>query len=140
MRRLILILFALTAGLTLHAGSLDAQLIRASKALTETDVALLPLHPKLKTLFGYEHYQQLGRQQTALRTGGRQLLNLGEGFTLFVTPHGTTANTCTVALEWYSGKTAILKTTATLTEKSPLLIKGPEVGHDWIVLALTFRP
>ena len=140
MRRLALFLLALTTGFSLDAATLDAQLVRASKSFTATDDALASLQPKLKKLFGYDHYRQLGRQQTALATGTRHRLNLGEGFTLFVTPRATTAHSSTVALEWYSGKTALVKTTATLAENSPLLIKGPEVGYDWIVLALTVRP
>jgi hypothetical protein len=140
MRTLFLIGGILLAALNLHAANLDATLIRASGDLEQTDAELAKLKPKLKKLFGYEHYRQLGHSAEPLVLDQRKRLNLSKGFTVFVTHRADSKKTHTVDLEWYSGKAAIVKSTIKLTEGSPVLIKGPEVGKDWIILALTAAP
>lgn len=140
MRRLTIIVTALFLALSAYAASLDATLIRASNEGKETDARLKDLEPKLKKVFGFQYYQQLGHQTESLRDNDRKLLNLGEGFTIFVTSKAVEKKRHTLELEWYSGKTLLVKSTAKLSEKEPLLIKGPAVGRDWIVLALTMQP
>ncbi len=140
MRVLATILAALTIAIAAQAGTLDAKLIRASADLQQTDSDLLDFRPKLHKLFGYDHYRQLGHRSEQLSDGARRLLNLGEGFTIFVTPKAAGDKTHTVELEWYSGKVSLIKSTIKLNEKSPVFIKGPEVGKDWIILALTIQP
>lgn len=122
-----------------EAGTLHARLVRATGEAVAADQRLSDIEPALKKRFGYDHYQQMGVQQVSLDGKDQQRLDLGEGFVLFVTPKSVEKNMHEISLEWYSGRVALVKTTARISGKNPLFIKGPEVGKDWILLALTVR-
>ncbi|MDW8343620.1 MAG: hypothetical protein RMM51_03925 [Verrucomicrobiae bacterium] len=119
------------------AEQLEVRLIRASHELKTTDDDLKPLLPTLKKLFGYEHYTRLGNHhQQKFPPAQRRRLDLGEGFTIFITVTNSDPRGADVEFEWYSGKAALVKSNVRLTPNSPLLVRGPEVGKDWIILAL----
>jgi len=137
MRWPVIVLAALFLAGAARAADVQARLIRASLDGGATDTELADIQHKLKKVFGYDHYRQLGRKQAALAPATPQRLDLGEGFILFVREKGRDANTYELELEWYSGRTAISKAIAKLPPKTFVFIKGPEVGDDWIILALT---
>lgn len=139
MRRLFTSLVLLLLAANAHAASLQARLIRASNSVDVMDPALNDLGPKLKRQFGYNYYQLLGCQQASLDQGLKSRLDLGEGFVLFVTPHPSAWRAHEVELEWWSGNTLLVKTVARVPGKCSVLIKGPGVGEDWIILALSAR-
>lgn len=120
-----------------HAASLQARLIRATNDAAKPDARLQDIEKDLKKKFGYEHYLQLGSEQAPLDSKNQQRLNLGEGFVVFVSPKSVEKNVHEISLEWYSGRVSLVKTTVKIPGKTTLFIKGPEVGKDWIVLALT---
>jgi hypothetical protein len=120
-----------------HAASIQARLIRASNESIETDAQLKDLTPTLEKKFGYKHYQQLGSQKASLGNDTSRRLDLGEGFVVFVRERATDKKTHDLEVEWTSGRASLLKTTLKIAEKSSVFIKGPGVGNDWIVLALT---
>ena len=122
---------------SVQATSIRAYLIRASNDNKETDGRLKDLEPLLKIRFGYQHYQLLGVQQESLRGNTVYRLNLGEGFVVFVTPKGVTQGRHELEVEWTSGKASLMKTTVRIKENKYLFVKGPGVGNDWIVLAVT---
>ncbi len=138
MRRLLTVAALALVAWRADAGTLQARLVRATGEAI-TDQRLADIEPSLKKRFGYEHYQQMGVQQTSLDGKDQQRLDLGEGFVVFVTPKSVEKSIREINLEWYSGRVALVKTTAKISGKNPLFIKGPEVGKDWIVLALTVR-
>lgn len=137
MRSFVLLFLVWLAILPARAEQIEVQIIRASLALKTTDEDLKPLHPSLKKLFGYDHYTRLGQaHREKLPLGERKFFNLGEGFSLFITMTETNALGAQVEFDWYSGKAAIVKSSVRLAPNSPLLVRGPEVGQDWIILAL----
>jgi len=139
MRALLCCLIGLLMAGTVQAGSVQARLIRASNEQGQADAKLADVAGKLKSQFGYTHYRQLGAQQQALQSGGSTKFDLGEGFTLFVTPTGTQDKREELKLEWYSGKAKLVETTVKLATGNHVLIKGPDVGKSTILLAVTLR-
>jgi hypothetical protein len=139
MRRFFTGLVVLLLAANARAASLQARLIRASDSFDATDAALNDLEPKLKREFGFNFYHLLGCQQATLDQKIKSRLDLGEGFVLFVTPHPSAWRAHEVELEWWSGNTLLVKTVARVPGKCSVLIKGPGVGEDWIILALSGR-
>jgi hypothetical protein len=120
-----------------QAASIQARLIRASNEAAEADTQLKDLAPKLEKKFGYKHYQQLGSQKASLDPDTSRRLDLGEGFVVFARERSTDKKTHELEVEWTSGKASLVKTTLKIAEGGFVFIKGPGVGNDWIVLALT---
>ena len=137
MRWLTVSLLALLLVPATHATSLQARLIRATNDSAEADKRLQDIEKDLKKKFGYEHYLLIGNQPAALEAKAQQRLDLGEGFVVFVTPKSIDKNVHEMDLEWYSGRLSLVKTTVRIPARSSLFVKGPDVGKDWIVLALT---
>lgn len=136
MRGLSLALILLFAANT-QAASIQARLVRASNEAAEADTQLKDLAPKLEKKFGYKHYQQLGSQKASLGTDISRRLDLSEGFVVFIRERSADKKTHELEVEWTSGKASLLKTTLKIAEGSFVFIKGPGVGNDWIILALT---
>jgi hypothetical protein len=125
-----------------NAANIEARLIRAGGQSAGADEKLADIAGKLKAQFGYEHYRQLGAQQRAMpvELDKPVKIDLGEGFTLFITPLKPAEKKAhTVRLEWYSGKAVLVNSTVKLAPGSHLLIKGPDVANSAIVLAVTLR-
>lgn len=119
-----------------RAASLEVRLIRASNETEPTDPQLTKLEPKLKKVFGYLHYKQLGHQNTPLKDDGQIRLNLGEGIVVFVAPKATEKKSRVVDFEMYSGRAALVKSTVRLPPNHDVLITGPRVGDTLLVVTL----
>jgi hypothetical protein len=132
---LVVLMFALNS----QAASIQARLIRASNNFKATDAGLKDLAPKLGKEFGYKYYHLLGEQQEVLDQKDKSRLNLGEGFVVFVTQKSVEKHLHELELEWWSGKALLVKTVVKIPEKRSIFIKGPGVGDDWIVLALSIH-
>jgi hypothetical protein len=135
MRWLILIFLMVAA--VADAAQVQARLIRASNDEKLADDRLKMLQPQLKKKFGYIYYRQLGEKQEALKSDNTNRLDLGEGFVVFVTPRSTDKKTHELEVEWTSGKASLVKSMVRISAGGHLFIKGPGVGNDWILLALT---
>lgn len=122
-----------------QAASIQVRLIRASNEGAGTDAALADIAGKLREKFGYQFYQQLGSQQQALRAGATLRMDLGENFRVLVKPRSAQKREQELELEWYSGRTLLVRSVVKIVENGHLLVKGPEVGNDWIVLAVSVR-
>lgn len=141
-RWLITVLAALVFAVPTHAASIQARLIRATNKADDSppvDAALKDIAPKLKKRFGFESYRLMGTQQQSLDKESTSRLNLGEGFVVFIKPKSVEKTAHELDVQWWSGRALLVKTTVKISEKSSLLIKGPEVGDDWIILALTMQ-
>jgi hypothetical protein len=124
---------------TVQAANIQARLIRASNESGKIDASLADIHSKLKEKFGYKFYQLLGAQQQLLKTGEKLQLDLGQNFQVFVTPKSSDKRQQELDLEWYSGRTLLVRSVVKIVQNGHLLVKGPEVGNDWIVLAVSVR-
>lgn len=139
MRWIATLALSLLLALPAQAANVQARLIRASNESGKSDVCLADLQGKLKEKFGYKFYQQLGTQQQPLKAGTKLQLDLGQNFQVFVTPKSSDKRQQEFELEWYSSKTLLVRSVVKIVENGHLLVKGPEVGNDWIVLAVSVR-
>lgn len=136
MRWLIAILLGSVLSTGVLAASIEARLIRASNETEKSDEQLGKLEPKLKKVFGYQHYQQLGIQKAPLKEGESLRLNLGEGIVMFITPKAVEKKGRVMNLEMYSGRAALVTSTVRVPHDRELLIKGPGVGNTLLVVSL----
>ena len=139
MRYLALSLAFIVAATGVHAATIQARLIRATHDAETTDAPLKDIEKELKQKFGYKYYVQLGSQKQLLKSNKLCRLDVGQGFAVSITPKSVANKTHEVEAEWTSGNTSLVKITAKIVERGTLLFKGPAVGKDWIVLALTIH-
>lgn len=135
MRWLVAMLSCLVLSASVHAASIEVRLIRASNEAEKSDEQLGKLEPKLKKVFGYQHYQQLGVQKAPLKDKETLRLDLGEGIVCFVTPKAVENKTRVMDFEMYSGRAALVKSTVRVRHGRATLIKGPDVGNTLLVVA-----
>jgi len=140
MRALFFTGLMLLAAVAADAATVQARLVRATNKPVGADARLADIVAPLGKQFGYKHYRQLGADRAALPDKGRQVrLDIGEGFTVFVTPQAATGPTRELAVEWYSGRVALAKLTVKLAPGHHIFAGPVGVGDDWLVLALTLR-
>ena len=120
-----------------RTANVQARLLRASPEKTETEPKLQDIEPKLRRQFGFPYYYLLGSQDAPLVPDKVLRFDLGKGFVVFVKYKGPIKKSHRLEIEWYSGKVSLLRTLADIDPRATLRIKGPDVGRDWIILALT---
>ncbi len=135
MRWLVAILLGVALSTGVQAASIEARLIRASNEDEKTDEQLTRLEPKLKKVFGYQHYQQLGIQKAPLKDKESLRLNLGEGIVVLITPKADEKKGRVMDFEMYSGRAALVKSTVHVPRDREMLIKGPGVGSTLLVVS-----
>lgn len=140
MRLLLIATLLLATVAAVDADQVHARLIRATNKPVGADPRLADIVAPLGKQFGYKYYRQLGNAQLAWPAGGQQRrLDVGEGFTVFVTPQAASGPARELAVEWYSGKTMLAKWVAKLPPGGHVFAGPVRVGEDWLVLALTRR-
>jgi hypothetical protein len=139
MRYFLLVLLGLSLVAGTEAANLHARLVRASNDRDGKDAQLADIEKPLREKLGYKFYRQLGSRQTAIVAGKMERLNLGEGFVVFVTGKGEEKDQQVLDLEWYSGKTLLLRSTVKIGVGRHLFVKGPDVGAESLALAVTVR-
>ena len=139
MRRLLTGLFVLALAAGAEAATVHARLIRASNERAGKDAQLADIEKPLRDKLGYQHYRQLGAQRAAIVTGQMTRLDLGEGFVVFVTGKGEEKGQPVLEIEWYSGKTPLLRSTIKIGVGKHLFVKGPDVGAETLALTITVR-
>ncbi|PYJ25279.1 MAG: hypothetical protein DME91_04785, partial [Verrucomicrobia bacterium] len=82
----------------------------------------------LKQLFGYNQFQVIGQSRKTLQTGQEDWLATSKFFGLHVDARGETEAGYLLNLKLYKEKELLLETDAKLSKRSPLIIKGPQVG------------
>ena len=135
MRWLVAILLGVALSAGVQAASIEARLIRASNEDEKSDEQLTKLEPKLKKVFGYQHYQQLGIQKAPLKDKESLRLNLGEGIVVLITPKADEKKVRIMDFEMYSGRAALVKSTVRVPRNREMLIKGPGVGNTLLVVS-----
>jgi hypothetical protein len=140
---LIALLFvaSLVTATTVSADQIQARLVRGTHTEQPSDPKLDDIREQLTKQFGFPHYVVIGQTAKPLN-GTKQLrLDVGEGFVVLVTDKTDKQEDKkrTLDVEWYSGSTPLVKFTTKIFPKGTVLIKGPEVGKDWIILSLSLR-
>jgi len=135
MRWVLAALLGVILSTSVRAASIEARLIRASNETDKPDEQLTKLEPKLKKVFGYKHYQQLGLKGGPLKENEQLRLDLGEGIVILITLRPPEKKQQMMDLEMYSGRAALVKSSVRAS-RSELLVKGPEVGNTLLVVSL----
>ncbi|PYJ49592.1 MAG: hypothetical protein DME83_11210 [Verrucomicrobia bacterium] len=90
----------------------------------------------LKDLFGYNQFQVIGQSSKTLKTGQEDWLATSKFFGLRVDARGESEAGYVLNLKLYKEKELLLETDAKLSKRSPLVIKGPQVGSGQLLLVL----
>ena len=90
----------------------------------------------LKELFGYNQFQVIGESSKTLKTGQEDWLATSKFFGLHVDARGESEAGYVLNLKLYKEKELLLETDAKLSKRSPLVIKGPQVGSGQLLLVL----
>jgi hypothetical protein len=93
----------------------------------------------LKRFFGYNEFQVIGQSQKTLRTGQEDWLATSKFFGLRVDARGEIQGGYVLNLKLYKEKELLLETEAKLSKRSPLVIKGPQVGGGQLLLVLVVQ-
>ncbi|MEP6685454.1 MAG: hypothetical protein ABJB22_01645 [Verrucomicrobiota bacterium] len=90
----------------------------------------------LKGLFGYNQFKVIGQSQKTLKTGEEDWMATSKYFSLHVDCKGETAAGYLLDLQLLQEKKLLLETEAKLNKRSPLIIRGPQVGDGQLLLLL----
>jgi len=93
----------------------------------------------LKKFFGYNQFKVIGQSQKTLKTGQEDWLATSKFFGLHVDARGETEGGYVLNLKLYKEKELLLETDAKLSKRSPLVIKGPQVGGGQLLLVLVVQ-
>jgi len=93
----------------------------------------------LKKFFGYNEFKVIGQSQKTLKTGQEDWLATSKFFGLHVDARGETQGGYVLNLKLYKEQELLLETEAKLSKRSPLVIKGPQVGGGQLLLVLVVQ-
>jgi len=97
---------------------------------------LTRIEGSLKKFFGYNQFQVIGQSEKTLKTGQEDWLATSKFFGLHVDARGETEAGYVLNLKLYKEKELLLETDTKLSKRSPLVIKGPQVGGGQLLLVL----
>src|SRR6266508_2076437 len=97
---------------------------------------LIRIEGLLKRFFGYNQFQVIGQSQKTLKTGQEDWLATSKFFGLHVDARGESEAGYVLNLKLYKEKELLLETDAKLSKRSPLVIKGPQIGSGQLLLVL----
>jgi hypothetical protein len=100
---------------------------------------LTRIEQPLKHLFGYNQFQVIGQSRRALKTGQEDWLATSKFFGLHVNSQGESEAGYVLNLKLYKEKELLLETDAKLSRRSPLVIKGPQIGSGQLLLVLVVQ-
>ena len=100
---------------------------------------LTRIEGSLKKFFGYNQFQVIGQSQKTLKTGQEDWLATSKFFGLHVDARVETEAGYVLNLKLYKEKELLLETDTKLSKRSPLVIKGPQVGGGQLLLVLVVQ-
>jgi hypothetical protein len=121
---------------TVWSGLVIAENVKQPQAIPPE---LIGIERPLKRLFGYNQFQVIGQSRKALQTGQEDWLATSKFFGLHVDARGESKAGYVLNLKLYKQKELLLETDAKLSKRSPLLIKGPQVGGGQLLLVLVVQ-
>lgn len=133
-----MILLACSASIAQAADSVWSGLVMATNAPEPTPVPaeLNKFAGTLKQLFGYNQFQVIGQSRQTLKKGDEDWLASSKYFSLHVNSKAAAASGYRLNLQLFQEQKLLLETEAKLSKKSPLVIRGPQVGDGQLVLLL----
>jgi hypothetical protein len=126
----------LQAAETVWSGLVIAENVARPEAIPPE---LTRIEASLKKFFGYNQFQVIGQSQKTLKTGQEDWLATSKFFGLHVDAQGETKAGYVLNLKLYKEKELLLETDAKLSKRSPLVVKGPQVGRGQLLLVLVVQ-
>ncbi|MBA3883481.1 MAG: hypothetical protein H0X73_12440 [Chthoniobacterales bacterium] len=132
------LLFASTVSPAQAADTVWSGLVMANNAPEPTPIPseLNKFEETLKQLFGYNQFRVIGESRQTLRSGDEDWLASSKYFSLRVNSKPATNSGYRLSLQLFQEQKLLLETEAKLSRKSPLVIRGPQVGDGQLVLLL----
>jgi hypothetical protein len=97
---------------------------------------LASIEETLKELFGYNQFEVIGQSRKMLNSGQEDWLATSKYFSLHVDARGADEAGYELNLQLWQEKELLLETNTKLSQSSPLVIKGPQVGGGQLLLVL----
>ena len=145
-RSLAVVIFVLLLTITAVPASQAAERVWSGLVIAENVTEPQPIPSELtriegllKRFFGYNEFQVIGQSQKTLKTGQEDWLATSKFFGLHVDARGETQGGYVLNLKLYKEKELLLETEAKLSKRSPLVIKGPQVGGGQLLLVLVIQ-
>jgi hypothetical protein len=143
-----ILLFTALVALVMNAApaSRAAEAVWSGLVIAENVAQPEPIPPELtrierplKQLFGYNQFQVIGQSSKTLKTGEEDWLATSKYFALHVDARGENEAGYVLNLKLYKEKELLLETDTKLGKRSPLVIKGPQVGGGQLLLVLVVQ-
>jgi hypothetical protein len=143
-----ILLFTALVALVMNAApaSRAAEAVWSGLVIAENVARPEPIPPELtrierplKQLFGYNQFQVIGQSSKTLKTGEEDWLAASKYFALHVDARGESEAGYVLNLKLYKEKELLLETDTKLSKRSPLVIKGPQVGGGQLLLVLVVQ-
>jgi hypothetical protein len=145
-RSLAVVIFVLLFTTSVALASQAAEKVWSGLVIAENVTAPQPIPAELiriegllKKFFGYNQFKVIGQSQKTLKTGQEDWLATSKFFGLHVDARGETQGGYVLNLKLYKEKELLLETEAKLSKRSPLVIKGPQVGGGQLLLVLVVQ-
>jgi hypothetical protein len=142
-RSLAVVISVLLLTTTIAPALQAAQTVWSGLVIAENVTEPQPVPPELtriegllRKFFGYNQFKVIGQSQKTLNTGQEDWLATSKFFGLHVDARGETEGGYVLNLKLYKEKELLLETEAKLSKRSPLVIKGPQVGGGQLLLVL----
>lgn len=107
---------------------------------------LASIEPTLKELFGYNQFEVIGQSRETLNDGQENWLASSKHFALHIDAQGPNEGGYVLNLKLMQRETTeppseqlILETATKLSKRSPLVIKGPQIGSGQLLLVLVVQ-
>jgi hypothetical protein len=146
MARSLLLLVAFALVLSTATRVRAAETVWSGLVIAENVAQPQPIPPELtrieqplKHLFGYNQFQVIGQSRKALKTGQEDWLATSKFFGLHLNARGESEAGYVLNLKLYKEKELLLETDAKLSRRSPLVIKGPQIGGGQLLLVLVVQ-
>jgi len=97
------------------------------------------LEGTLKQLFGYNQFQVIGQSRQVLKTGEEDWLASSKYFSLHVDSKVAKRSSYLLNLELFQEQKLLLAFEANLSKRSPLVIRGPQIGDGQLVLLVVLE-
>lgn len=132
------LLCTFTVALAQGADSVWSALVIANNRPEPTPLPmeLSKLESTLKQVFGYNQYQVIGQSRQTLDTGDEEWRASSKYFSLQIDSKPAAKSVYRLNLQLFQEQKLLLETEAKLSKRSPLVIKGPQVGDGQLVLLL----
>jgi hypothetical protein len=140
-----LALFIAFAALIIGAApkAFGAETVWSGLVVAENVAESQPIPPELtriertlKQLFGYNQFRVIGQSRKTLKTGQEDWLATSKFFGLYVDARGESDAGYVLNLKLFKERELLLETDAKLSRRSPLIIKGPQIGGGQLLLVL----